>query len=113
MRALRKIRGNWEKENPADFSAWMRRYAGKEAVVVQDSTKTYFCGTEALRDEYRTGGKNAELFDVLDKQLLTLPSTDGRRAPTYCETTGKWCSSKLPAHLVPTPCLCCGTEANA
>lgn len=107
MRALVEKGGNWVTEKPDDLTRWMWRYDGESAVVVDDATKTYYCGTEAICQEYRKKGKRAEMFSALARQLLIPAVTDGRKQPIYCATGDAWCSSKLPTRLGPTPCRHC------
>jgi hypothetical protein len=107
MRALIERDGEWVRETPKDFSSWMRLHDGAQAVVVDDVTKTYYCGKESIREEYSKNGKKAKMFADLDQQLFVSMGTDDREQPHYCLTGDAWCSSKLPTNMNPTPCLRC------
>lgn len=50
-----------------------------------------------------------ELLERLQGKVeLIPPANDGRDLEHYCKDQGAWCSSKLPAHMNPTPCRHCG-----
>ena len=45
------------------------------------------------------------------KVELIPPANDGRDLEHYCKDQAAWCSSRLPAHMNPTPCRNCGGAA--
>lgn len=77
MRALVEKGGKWVAETPGDLSKWLRQHDGESAVVVDDATGTYYCGTVAHCEEYREKGKNSKMFVDLDRQLFEQEQTSG------------------------------------
>lgn len=75
MRIMLKVDGKWaDSEAPAspeDLSSWMWKHDGEDAVVADDEKGIYYCGNEKLLQAYRSKGKTAELFPVLDARLRT------------------------------------------
>lgn len=79
MRAMRKVSDKWTRETPENLSAWMWKNDGEEAVVVDDATHTYYCGTPSMLDTYREAWererkpndqRRAAMFITLDKLLF-------------------------------------------
>lgn len=111
MRCLIQINDQWQKENPADLSAWIWQHDGEEAVVVDDRTTTYYCANEAMRDKYRekwelerrVGDKRtAAMFIDLARRLHDEGKVKAAATETlshYCATTEALCSNLLPGSI--------------
>lgn len=79
MRCMKNIDGVWQKENPVDLSRWLYRNDGEEAVVIDDATKTYYCGRPEMMETYKAAWaaekkkgdtRKAAMFIDLDRQLF-------------------------------------------
>lgn len=102
MRCMRKVNDKWQKEHPDNLSRWLWQHDGDEAVVIDDSTKSYYCGRaemvtayrEAWESERKVGDKRrAATFMDLDRALFAkdtplMPD----QSPAWCESGGCACS---------------------
>jgi hypothetical protein len=78
LRCMTKTEKGWQKETPDDISRWMWRNDGKEAVVIDDASKTYYCGLPSMLTTYREAWhrerkpndqRRAGMFYALDLKL--------------------------------------------
>jgi len=85
MRAMRKEKGKWVAEQPASLSAWLWANDGLEAVVIDDDTKTYYCGDPDTADKFREAWakeckkndkRKALMFIDLDRLLFAAETSD-------------------------------------
>ena len=79
MRCMKNVDGSWQKENPVDLSRWLYSNDGEDAVVVDDATKTYYCGRPEMVETYKAAwaaerkkgdNRKAAMFIDLDRQLF-------------------------------------------
>jgi len=82
---MKNVGGSWQKENPVDLSRWLYRNDGEEAVVVDDATKTYYCGRPEMVETYKAAwaaerkkgdNRKAAMFIDLDRQLFEQESKE-------------------------------------
>ncbi|TSK07752.1 MAG: hypothetical protein FPO08_00105 [Geobacter sp.] len=73
MRTMLKVDGKWVTEQAPDsaqkLNKWIWANDGQEAVVADDQAEIYYCGNESVLQFYRSKGKTAEMFNVLDERL--------------------------------------------
>ncbi|WP_224962768.1 hypothetical protein [Geomonas subterranea] len=73
MRTMLKVDGKWVTEqapdSAQDLSKWLWAHDGEEAVVADDQGGIYYCGNESVLQFYRSNGKTARMFIVLDDRL--------------------------------------------
>jgi hypothetical protein len=82
MRAMKRLDGKWVTEHPEDLSAWLWANNGLEAVVIDDSTKTYYCGRPDTVEQFREAWKKEA------------KKNDKRTALMFIEANPLWCQHK-------------------
>lgn len=101
-RAMRRVDGQWQTEQPDNLSSWLWAHDGEEAVVVNDVGKIYYCGRPEMVEQYKAAwakeGKRgdkrqASTFQDLDRQLFAaetpiMPDC----SPAWCQSGGCLCS---------------------
>lgn len=92
MRCIVRTADKWQQEHPADLSRWLWQHDGAEAVVVDGNV--YYCGTEALAQQYR------------DKWAAEGKYQDKRRTDTFLELDRKLFATEQPKPHIESPAWC-------